>query len=238
VKERFFCPTPARDGRIRLEGDESRHLTRVRRLGPGAVVEVFDGAGWAASAEVIEVGKDRVDLVVRGEPLADRTAACRLTLATAVPKGERFDWLVEKATELGVERLVPIVTERSVVDPRATKLQRLRRLVVEASKQCGRNRLMVLDRPIAWDLWLKEPLLATQRLAAHPGGAPPQVWTRARRGGEVALAVGPEGGFTEDEIASARAAGWEIASLGTTLLRIETAGLVGCAAILALAGEG
>jgi 16S rRNA (uracil1498-N3)-methyltransferase len=237
VTERFFCSTRTRDGRIRLDGDESRHLSRVRRLGPGAVVEVFDGQGWAAHAAVTAVGKEWVDLRVLEELQSGREAVCRLTLATAVPKGERFDWLVEKATELGVDRLVPIVTERSVVDPRAAKLERLRRLVIEASKQCGRNRLMVLHQPIAWARWLEEASPMAPRLVAHPGGLPPQQWTKARRGGESALAVGPEGGFTEEEIAAARAAGWEIVSLGSSLLRIETAALAGCAAILALAAE-
>jgi 16S rRNA (uracil1498-N3)-methyltransferase len=232
VIERFFCPLRARDGRIRLEGDESRHLSRVRRLGPGAEVEVFDGQGWAARAAVTAVGKAWVDLSVLGELHSDRAAACRLTLATAVPKGERFDWLVEKATELGVERLVPIVTERSVVDPRAAKLDRLRRVVIEASKQCGRNRLMVLEKPVAWALWLELASQVSPRLVAHPGGLPPRAWTKVRRGGEVVLAIGPEGGFTPDEIAAARGAGWEVASLGATLLRIETAAVAGCAAIL------
>jgi 16S rRNA (uracil1498-N3)-methyltransferase len=236
VTERFFCPTRARDGRIRLEGDESRHLSRVRRLGLGAMVEIFDGEGWAAQAEVTAVGKEWVDLAVRGELHTDREAACRLTLATAVPKGERFDWLVEKATELGVDRLVPLVTERSVVDPRAAKLDRLRRLVIEASKQCGRNRLMVLEKPTAWADWLAEPRPAALRLVAHPDGLPTRQWTKATRGGEAALAIGPEGGFTENEIAAAREAGWKIISLGSTLLRIETAALAGCAVILALSG--
>ena len=93
---------------------------------------------------------------------------------------------------------------------------------------------MVLEKPVAWALWLEEASRVSPRLVAHPGGLPPPEWTRARRGGEAALAVGPEGGFTEDEIAAARGAGWEIASLGPTLLRIETAALAGCTAILAL----
>ena len=94
MTERFFCPTPPRHGLIRLEGDESRHLSRVRRLGPGAMVEVFDGGGFATRAVVIAQGKDWVDLEVVGDPLPDRVTPCRLTLATAVPKGERLDWLV------------------------------------------------------------------------------------------------------------------------------------------------
>jgi 16S rRNA (uracil1498-N3)-methyltransferase len=235
VIERFFCPIPAKDGRLRLEGDEFVHLRRVRRLGPRTVVEVFDGRGWASRAEVTELGREWVELGVLGEPLPDRVAARRVTLGTAVPKGERFDWLVEKATELGVECLVPIITERSVVDPRAAKLERLRRLIVEASKQCGRNRLMVLEQPIGWERWLKEPSPGASRLVAHPGGLPPGAWAKATAGGEAALAVGPEGGFTADEITDAQAAGWEIASLGATVLRVETAALAGCAAILALA---
>jgi 16S rRNA (uracil1498-N3)-methyltransferase len=233
VAERFFCPNPPRDGRIRLEGDESHHLSRVRRLGPGDVVEVFDGDGFATRAEVSEAGKGWVELVAVGRPLPDREAACPLTLATAVPKGERFDWLVEKATELGVDRLVPIVTERSVVDPRGAKLDRLRRLIVEASKQCGRNRLMTLDRPLPWTVWLAEGSAAIPRLIAHPGGVSLPSWPRARQGQRAALAVGPEGGFTEAEVEAARSAGWHVVSLGPTLLRIETAGLAGSAAILA-----
>ncbi len=234
MADRFFCPIPPKNGRIRLEGDESRHLSRVLRLGPGAVVEIFDGGGFATCAEVTAQGKDWVDLQVVGEPLADRVAPCRVTLVTAVPKGERFAWLVEKATELGVDRVVPIVTERSVVDPRATKLDRLRRSIVEASKQCGRNRLMVLEQPLPWSAWLAEPAAAALRLVAHPGGLPPCSWPRARHGEDAALAIGPEGGFTDQEVEAACAAGWTRGSLGATLLRVETAGLVGCAAILAL----
>jgi 16S rRNA (uracil1498-N3)-methyltransferase len=206
----------------------------VRRLGPGAVVEIFDGAGFGTRAVVAGVGKDWVDLDTMGDPLPDRLPGCRLTLATAVPKGERFDWLVEKATELGVDRLVPLVTERSVVDPGAAKLDRLRRVIVEAAKQCGRNRLMALERPLPWSLWLAEPSAVTPRLIAHPGGVLPPAWPRSRHGGGATLAIGPEGGFTEAEVEAARVAGWQVVGLGATLLRIETAGLAGCAAILAL----
>jgi 16S rRNA (uracil1498-N3)-methyltransferase len=237
VAERFFCPSIPREGRIRLEGDESRHLARVCRLGPGDIVEVFNGEGFATRAEVTALGKDGVELEAVGAPLPDRLPGCRLTLGTAVPKGERFDWLVEKATELGVARLLPLMTARSVVDPREAKLDRLRRRIVEASKQCGRNRLMILDAPVAWSDWLGTLPAATLRLLAHPTGTPPRCWPRAERGGAAAVAIGPEGGFTDQEVAAACAAGWQLASLGPTRLRIETAAVAACAAILA-AGEG
>src|SRR5262245_18650731 len=100
MAERFFCPDPPSGGRLTLAEEESRHLSRVLRLGPGDVVEVFDGQGFATLARVVAAGRDRVELVAVGEPLPDRALPFRLTLATAVPKGERFDWLVEKATEL------------------------------------------------------------------------------------------------------------------------------------------
>ena len=182
------------------------------------------------------MGRDRIELTVIGDPLPGRVAPCRLTLATAVPKGDRFDWLVEKATELGVARLVPLVTARSVVDPREAKLDRLRRGVVEASKQCGRNLLMELDRPTPWETLLRQPADGP-RLVAHPGGLSLSAWPRPRLHGHVVLAVGPEGGFTATEIEDARAAGWHVIDLGATLLRIETAGLAGSAILMALCGE-
>lgn len=232
MADRFYCPDPPVGGRFTIEGDEARHLVRVRRLGLGDRVELFDGRGAASTAEVTSVGRDRVELIVVGEPLADRVLPCRLTLATAVPKGERFDWLVEKATELGVARLLPIVTERSVVDPRAAKLERLRRHVIEAAKQCGRNRLMELDRPIPWAT-LVAAGEGDVRLLAHPGGLVRGSWPLGRQAQSVILAVGPEGGFTDAEVNEARDRGWSIVGLGPTILRIETAGLVGCSSIFA-----
>jgi 16S rRNA (uracil1498-N3)-methyltransferase len=233
VADRCYCPDQPVEGLLTLTGDEARHLARVRRLGPGDMVEVFDGRGTALPAEVAGVGRDRVELAVRGGPLPDRVAPCHLTLATAVPKADRFDWLVEKATELGVARLVPLRTGRSVVDPRATKLDRLRRVIIEAAKQCGRNRLMVLEDPIPWAEFAGREE-AEVLLLAHPGGEPVASWPRVGRGGRVALAVGPEGGFSAQEIEAGRAARWRMVGLGRTLLRVETAGLAGSAVILAL----
>ncbi|AGA25920.1 RsmE family RNA methyltransferase [Singulisphaera acidiphila] len=234
MADRFYCPDPPVSGHFTLEGDEARHLLRVRRLGLRDQVELFDGRGYATCAEVTAVGRDRVELTAVGTALADRPLPCRLTLATAVPKGERFDWLIEKATELGVTRLVPIITERSVVDPRDAKLERLRRRVVEASKQCGRNRLMEVERPTPWSTLLKS-VEDDVRLMAHPNGSPRGRWPRSRngQGASVTLAVGPEGGFSDVEVDEAQASGWSIVGLGPTILRIETAGLVGATSVLA-----
>jgi 16S rRNA (uracil1498-N3)-methyltransferase len=237
VSARFYCPDPPRDGRLRLSRDESRHLTRVCRLGVGDRVEVFDGRGFLADAEVVSVAGDSGELAVAGEPLRERRLPCSLTLATAVPKGDRFDWLVEKVTELGVERLIPLVTDRSVVEPRGSKLSRLRRLIIEASKQCRHDRLMVLDDPAPWTKWVRS-CPESIRLLADPDGCPPGQWPPLEHGRSFVLAVGPEGGFTAGERALADQAGWRPINLSVHTLRIETAGLAGCAALLTLCRGG
>lgn len=227
MADRFYLPDLPRSGTATLPGDEAHHLSRVRRLAEGARVELFDGLGGSCRGQVIQVGKHEVELRLDDFATEPPTTPA-LTLATAVPKGERFDWLVEKATELGVARLVPLVTERSVVDPRTAKLDRLRRLIVEACKQCGRSRLMALDEPTPLGHYLAAER-AERRWLAHPGEG-------AFRSGELtpcAVAVGPEGGFTPREVDEARAAGWRTAGLGTTLLRIETAGIVAATLLLA-----
>jgi 16S rRNA (uracil1498-N3)-methyltransferase len=236
VSDRFYCPDPPRGGRFRLGPEESRHLSRVCRLGVGDRVEIFDGRGFATAAEVVAAGGDSVEVVAIGEPLVVRQPPCSVVLATAVPKGERFDWLVEKATELGVDRLVPLIAERSVVAPRASKLDRLRRSIVEASKQCRRDRLMVVEEPVEWPR-LVGAFPAALTFLADPGGSPAGVWPAIHRGRQVVLAVGPEGGLTRAETELARTAGWFAIQLGANTLRIETAGLAGCAALLARVAE-
>ena len=233
VLDRFYCPKPLVDGFATLEGDEARHLIRVRRVAVGESVELFDGRGVAYRAEVRSLGRDRVELEISGPTGSNRVASCSLTLATAVPKGDRFDWLVEKATELGVARLIPLVTERSVVDPRSSKIDRLRRVIVEASKQCRRDRLMELEAPTAWDSLVRSAREPT-RLVAHPGGR--GIASAGLRPGveSAILAIGPEGGFTVGEVDRAVGAGWTAVGLGSTILRIETAALAGCSTLLAL----
>ncbi|MDG3006286.1 RsmE family RNA methyltransferase [Paludisphaera mucosa] len=231
MSQRFYCPTPPVDGRYRLDADESRHLTRVCRHGVGDLVELFDGRGFAVAARVATAGKDAVALEAEGPPLPDRESACSIEVGTAVPKGDRFDWLVEKAVEIGVARVVPLVTERSVVDPRGSKLDRLRRTIVEASKQSGRSRLMDLSPPEALGAFLGRA--DGLRLLADPAGVPCHAWPPIAPGVAVRLVVGPEGGLTDEETEQAVATGWIRVRLTASILRIETAVLAGAAAILA-----
>ncbi len=218
-----------------LEGDEAHHLARVRRIAPGAEVELFDGVNTHSQpARVIAVSNRSVELRLEGDPVAGREAAVELTLATALPKGDRIDWLIEKAVEVGVRRLVPLRTERSVVDPREAKLDRLRRRIIEASKQCGRNRLMELSAPVDWASFQNMTDGCT-RLFADPEGPPPAHWPTLPPHQRRVLAIGPEGGWSDREREAALADpvnGWTPVGLGTILLRIETAALVGSALVL------
>ena len=236
MSERFYCPDPPRGGRFVLGPEESRHLARVCRLGPGDQVELFDGLGFATAAEVVSATPARTELTPVGDPIPERTPPFALTLATAVPKGDRFDWLIEKATELGLARLIPVVTERSVVVPRGSKLDRLRRSIVEACKQSRRARLMDLEEPLEWPDVVRRFGNAT-RFLADPRGRPAAEWPATPGMSEVILAVGPEGGFTEAEKELAVGSGWIPIRLGYNILRIETAGLAGSAALLAREAE-
>ena len=227
MADRYFAPDAPLRGTIVLTGDESRHLARVARRAPGDEVEVFDGLGGCVRARVAAIGKDRVELVVVAT-LQPIEPSRRLTLYVAAPKGERLDWLVEKATEIGVESLVPVLTERSVVDPRPAKLDRLRRVVVEASKQSGRSRLMTLADPIPLARALAEDR-SDSRFLADSGGIGRSDWPESDA---VAVAVGPEGGWTESERSLAEELGWVRIGLGPARLRVETAALAASALIL------
>ncbi len=235
---RFYCPGPPSEGRYHLRGDEARHLAKVSRHGPGDLVELFDGKGFAAIARVLKVGREDVELVVEGPPVPIIRTASPISLATAIPKGDRFDWLVEKATELGAARLIPLITERSVVDPGASKLDRLRRTIIESCKQCRRPELMILESPVAWNEFVRSTSTRDGlRWMALQSGLSPGKWPRLVAGREVVLAVGPEGGFTPEEVELAANNGWQVVRLSPHVLRVETAGIAAISAVLACIQE-
>jgi 16S rRNA (uracil1498-N3)-methyltransferase len=156
---------------------------------------------------------------------------CQLTLATATPKGDRLDWLVEKATELGVSRVQLLRTRHSVVDPRETKRARLERRVIEACKQSGRNRLMAIAPAIDSGNLFEEEQASVRFIAEQEGQALSRIPESA---GPITIcvAVGPEGGWSPEELALARRLGWRMLGLGRYRLRVETAGLAAAALIL------
>ena len=207
-----------------LAGSEGRHLAVVLRGSPGDRVTLFNGRGLQAEGTVRRVDAQGVLIEITAHLPAVEPHRRQVTLATAVPKGDRFDWLVEKSTELGVARLVPLVTARSVVEPRDTRLEKLRRVIVEASKQCGRADLLELAPLTPLSAFLMQPFPEGSLWVAHPGGEAMHDLAPAWPGA-VTFLIGPEGGWTDQEVAAATAGGAGLLSLGPNLLRVETAGL-------------
>jgi 16S rRNA (uracil1498-N3)-methyltransferase len=236
MARRCYSETPIEGDQATLDGSEAHHLLHVLRAAPGMEVTLFDGSGCEFDAQVTACKRSTVELAVTERREVDRELPQTLVLGVALPKGDRQRWIVEKSVELGVTRLVPLVTERSEKQGG----DKLGRYVIEASKQCGRNRLMEIAEPVRWDDWLHSPAILAgaapptepRRWVAHPTGMQPTV-TQFAEQRPTLLAIGPEGGLSDAEIESAAAAGWETVGLGERILRIETAalGLVACLTI-------
>jgi len=224
MADRFYTPQLLPPGEFVLDGAEGHHLATVRRFAPGDRVVLFNGDGSDYPAEIVAVSKKSAVLIV-GPPLyADREVGFDLVVASALPKGDRADFLIEKLTELGATRFVPLITARSVVVPKASTVEKFSRAVIEASKQCGRNVLMQVDEPARWNDFLKRTDPPPGRYALHTSGSNGRI-DRATVKDGVIVAVGPEGGFTSEEVDEASRMGWKEISLGTRILRIETAAI-------------
>jgi 16S rRNA (uracil1498-N3)-methyltransferase len=221
MSERFFLDTPPTADRAELSGDEARHLARVLRAKVGDTVSVFDGQGRAWPARIATLGRDRVGLEL-GAPVEASPSSRTLTLAVALPKGERQKWMVEKLTELGCTRLVPLVTSRGVAAATPGAVQRLVRSSIEACKQCGRTTLLEIGSPLTITEVLSRRDAAALALVADPEGEPLGPMLAGHAGAILGL-VGPEGGFTAEELALAAAAGCRRVALAPHVLRVETA---------------
>lgn len=228
MTDRFFCPSIPATNVTHLEGTEAHHLQRVLRKSVGDEIEIFDGSGRVAKAEITAVSKKSVALKILQASETPEPAG-QITLATAVPKGDRFRWLVEKAVELGVDRLIPLITEHSVVKPGEGKRDKMEQVVIEACKQSGRNRLMLIEEPQTWTDFLHMQFTETKIFdwagIATPGGPPLAEVVSEGLPESVVFLIGPEGGWTETEVTQAREAGAIAVGLGPNILRIETAAI-------------
>jgi 16S rRNA (uracil1498-N3)-methyltransferase len=228
---RFFVTDPAAQGdHVELDRDESKHA-RVRRIRVGELVEVFDGIGWSALATF--EGASRRNAIVRITeilPPKHRESSLDLTLAIGVLKSDRLEWVIEKTTELGVTRIRPFASTHSLARPSATRQKRWQQVALSAVKQCGRTVAPTIHPPATWTEILADAT-ALRLLCSEHGGAEPltQLARRVRQPSAVSIVVGPEGGFHDDEIQSARAAGYRAVSLGERVLRAETAAITAVA---------
>lgn len=215
--------------RLRLDGDEATHLTRVLRVRPGQEVELFDGQGAAVLARVVEADRRAVELECHAPGRADPTLPFALWLAVSPPKGKREHHLLEGLTELGVTGHWPLLLRRTEARPARPEEQL--RWSLEAAKQCGRNRPLVAAPPLDLPALLAEaPRHALCLLADTVEAAPLREVLARPRPASVLVAVGPEGGFDPAERDALRAAGFAPARLGPTVLRIETAAVALAAA--------
>jgi 16S rRNA (uracil1498-N3)-methyltransferase len=230
----LFVETPLNTAvRVELDAAQTNYLGNVMRLKEGDRLLLFDGASGEWLADVAEVGKRRMVLAVT-EPTRPQESVPGLWLAFAPIKKARVDWLVEKAVELGVARLLPVVTQRTIVDK--LNLDRMSAHIIEAAEQCGRTALATIDEPIklAELLRTRDPA-RTLYFADETGGEPAR---SAFVPGPALILIGPEGGFTPDEGATIRAAANSMpVSLGPRILRAETAALAAVAAWMAAVGD-
>jgi len=244
MSERFFLAAAPQQGQARLQGDEARHLARVLRAKVGDAITLFDGSGRSWLARVTAIGRDDVGLEVETafpapEPAPPGGSSAHLTLAVALPKGDRQKWMVEKLTELGVARLIPLTTTRGVAEATAGAKARLERVVIEACKQSGRNTLMEIAPGMSLAQLAAGPAGQSRCVVADPGGTALAVASPVAATGSPAQLplpllglVGPEGGFTPEELIAADSMGCTRIALGAHILRVETAAIALAAKLL------
>jgi len=219
---------------VDLPRDTASHLAKVLRARDGDELILFNGDGGEFLGTIEAVRGSRVSASVGESRAVDRESPLRITLLQCVPRGDRMDLIVQKATELGVARIVPALSQRSVVRlDRAqaeSKLVHWRAVAVSACEQCGRNRLPIIEAAQPLLHYLGEPATATAlRLVFEPESAPQAFGSALESGGAalgaVEIAIGPEGGFASDELEAFRVAGFSQVGLGPRILRTETAAI-------------
>lgn len=230
---RLCVPGPLGPGiSIELDKGQANYLGNVMRLHEGDEALLFDGASGEWLASVTEAGKKRMTLSIERRT-REQESVPDCWLAFAPVKRSQTDWLVEKATELGIARLIPVTTRRTIVE--RVKLERLHAIAVEAAEQCNRTTIPEISEPQSLDAFLRAHSGRTLYFADEGGGA---VAAEAFKSGPATILIGPEGGFTDEERAAIRAEDVAIPiSLGPRILRAETAALAAITTYMALAGD-
>ena len=222
MRHRIYTPDPL-DGAVRIAGEEFHHAARVVRVREGEEVELFDGAGHAAGGIVESIAKD--ELIVRaGNPIDSRESKIAVDLAMAIIQLDKFELVLQKATELGARSIIPTVTDRVEVRPERYngKRDRWEKIIFEATKQCGRAAIPKLESPTSFD-----QLMSREHKIVFDADHPPTQHSALST--QHLLLIGPEGGWSDRELTAAREHGATFESLGPRRLRAETAAIVACA---------
>lgn len=223
---RFFIDAPLSLGSHELPEAQAHYISRVLRLNAGAAVQLFDGSGVEYLGEITEVGKKLVRVELCEQIAGQPESPLRIHLGQGLSRGERMDWAIQKATELGVSEITPIVSERCEVrlkDERADKrLAHWRQIAISACEQSGRSSVPMIQPPMALTDWLQQSS-AELKLVLHPVA---QALSSHNKPASLAFLIGPEGGLNDSEVTQAQAAGFLAARLGPRVLRTETAPVV------------
>jgi 16S rRNA (uracil1498-N3)-methyltransferase len=229
---RFYVPTPQIEkGMLRVEGNEVKHIRRVLRLKAGDEIIVFDSLGKEYEGTIIEETTSSVVIKIENIFLSKRDSPLDVTLAQSLLKGEKMDYLIQKATELGVKEIIPFFSSRSV--PLLEKSGRLKRhhrwgrIAIEASKQCGRGVVPKIEplQDYSEMLQIASPGSLRLILWEREGGQLKEVLERSKEKTRIFFIIGPEGGFSQEEVEEAKRAGFIPVTLGRRILRAETASL-------------
>ena len=238
---RFYCPPPlASGGRVNLPPDAAHHAIRVLRMKEGDALALFDGAGNEFMAKVLRADKQSLTAVIEAPHANDRESPLQIVLAQGISSGDRMDYTLQKAVELGVREILPIAMERSVVKlsgERAVKRNaHWQSVVVSACEQCGRSVVPEVHAVSGFADWLATESEPACRIVLAPE-AEQRLADLPRPQGRIVLLAGPEGGLTESELASAQLRGFTPVRLGPRILRTETAALAAIAAMQAHWGD-
>ncbi|MBW8353892.1 MAG: 16S rRNA (uracil(1498)-N(3))-methyltransferase [Pseudomonas sp.] len=234
---RFFIDAPLSLGEHELPEAQAHYIGRVLRMAEGAALQVFDGSGTEFRGTLVEVGKKRVRVQLDESFAGQDESPLQIHLGQGLSRGERMDWAIQKATELGVSEITPIFSERCEVrlkDERADKrLLHWRQVAISACEQCGRSRVPLIHPPVLLADWIKQTQ-ADLKLVLHPVAQPLESHAKPQT---LAFLIGPEGGLSDAEVEQAHGAGFLPARLGPRVLRTETAPVVALAVAQQLWGD-
>ena len=224
---RFYLDAPLAEGECLLTDNLAHYVGRVLRLAPGAPVQIFNGSGQEWPGQVLEVSKREVRVTLQAPLPGLPESALKVHLGQAMSRGERMDWAIQKAVEMGVSEITPLFTERCEVKlqgERADKRQaHWQQIAISACEQCGRSIVPVVHSPVALETWLGR-LTCDLKLVLHHRTE--QELAHLQRPDRLGLLIGPEGGLSVDEITQAEKAGFKSARFGPRVLRTETAPVV------------